>query len=511
MPQRSYRANLTAAEYPMLSTLQGRNVIIPDIDQNFSRQLSSPKNKDRDVGIAQPYYMHNVMPTDAGVISVGYNTDVLPPLDTDNTFTDATLIRDSFENVGYFVNTSSGRNYVFTPASLRWIRTVNISPIAGGLVTIAHVNGQSYIFFAGAGCYTYDFFFNRMVPVTLTALNISGILGICASSGYLIAWTNTQVYWSSTIDPTDFTPSLNTGAGGGAVQNTKAAITCCLPCNGGFIIYTKRNAVAATYTNNLQYPFNYQENIGAGGLDNPNLAAFEGNSTDIYAYTTNGLQEISINNASIIFPQVTDFLAGEEFEDVNDITLQFTHQYLTAPMKKKVTIVSNRYFIISYGVVSLTHAIVYDLSLQRFGKVKIPHVDCFEFIYPSTAVVDTPRKSIGFMQQDGTVKVLSLSYNTANSFGVMFIGKYQLDRNHYTQIQQIDIESVQVGSNFTVTPYYTLDGYNTNKGTISLAQSVNEHRRYNCRVTGLNHTIAFSGSFQAHCMVIKFNTAGDIR
>lgn len=508
----SYRANLTAAEFPLLSEFQGRTVIVGNYDQNFSRQANSPRNKDRDIGIPQAYYMHNVIPTDAGFTSVGYQTIVNSPADNDNAFTDGSVIRDSNGNVGIFVATSTGRCYVLPSIGTGWLRTTDLSPLTtSDFITIAYVNGQTYIYFGRLGCYQYNFATNVMDAVTLTSLTANTILGITASNGYMIAWTKTTVLRSSTIDPTDFTPSLVTGAGGGGIQEIKADITVCLAQNSGFVIYSKANAVAALFTGNVQYPFNYREIGGSGGLANLNLAAYDGNSTNHYAWTTNGLQEVSLAVATAIFPQLTDFIAGSQFEDFDESTYTFNENMLSAPMVKKFAIIANRYLIVSYGVTTLTHALLYDVALARWGKLKIPHVDCFEYKYPSSDVVDAPKRSIAFLQADGTVKVVTMAYNTTGSSGVLVLGKFQFDRAHHITLQEIHLESVSTGSSLAVKVLTTIDGLNYTQKTTTLAVDNTTYRKYNCRATGLNHSIVLTGAFNANSLVLGYSVTGKPR
>lgn len=511
MATNKYRANLTSAMFPMLSELQGQNIIISNIDQNFSRQVSSSKDKDRDVGIPQVYYCHNVVPTDAGFISTSYLPILTQPADTDGTFSDVFLIRDSANNVGYLCNTSSGRNYIFTSTSSGWLRTTDKAPAAGKIVSTAYVNGVTYIYFGGVGCYKYNFATNTLDAVALTALTAANIGGVTAAFGYLIAWTDTNIAWSSTIDPTDFTPSLVTGAGGGPVQQIKGPITVCAPHGVGFIIYTKANNVCGFYTGNSQLPFTFKELVASGGVSNFSMVAFDANSTDHWAYTTSGLQAINPQQTQVVFPQVTDFLAGSQFEDFDEQTMQFTLQVLGTPMKKKLTSISDRYLVISYGVNSLTHALLYDFALGRWGKLKFAHVDCFEYIAPSPDVVETPRRSIGFIDAYGNVSVLAMSYDTAASQGLLIAGKYQHDRNYYIELQEIHFENVKAGANFNVRVLSSLNGTTTTSSVAALAEAAGLYRRYNVRKSGVNHSLILQGGFHASSMELKFIDAGRVR
>lgn len=505
MRQLNYRANLTSPDFPLLTDLQGATVIIPGVDQNYYK-------RDQDAAIPQIYYMHNIIPTDVGVCSVAYNEIIKPPLDSDGTFKDIYLMRDELENSIYLAVTMSGRNYILYDVNIGWVRIADKSPAAGAFVTTAHVNGVTYVCYGKVGTFKYNSTTKQLVEVTLKGLDKTKILGVCASSGYMIAWTATSVAWSSTIDPTDFTPSLATGAGGQSIQEAKAEIVCCVPQNGGFIVYTKRNAVSMSYSGNAQYPFTGNEIIGAGGLATPAHVAFDGNSTNHCAYTTAGLQEISMNSANIIHPQVTDFLAGSQFEDFDETTVTFIINNIATAMVKKISVIANRYLVISYGRDQLTHALYYDIGLGRWGKLKLQHVDCFEYFYPSSGVVDTPRKSIGFLQFDGSMKVSTLSYDTTGSYGVMICGKYQLDRNRYLDMQSITLESVKANNILNIRLLTSSDGKNINRITTPTPGiDRGTLRQFNCRAHGMNHSFLISGAFHAHGLELKFNDGGAVR
>jgi hypothetical protein len=511
MTQLAYRANLTSAGIPFLSELQGRTVIVPSIDQNFSRQLSSPKDKDRDIGIPQVYYCHNAVPTDAGFISVSYLSIVGPPADSDGTFSNVFELRDSADNKAYLVNTVSGRNYILLSTGSGWMRTTDMAPAAKGIVSTAYVNGVTYIYFGSIGCFKYNFGTNTLDPVVLTALNAATTLGVTASNGYMIAWNINAIAWSSLLDPTDFTPSLVTGAGGGPVQQIKAAITCCLVHQAGFVIYTKVNAVMAGYTGNTQFPFALRELVGCGGVASFDTVSFDTNTTDHIAYTTNGLESVSANGSQPIFPVVTDFIAGSQFEDFNETTQQFIVTVLGSPMQKKLTVIANRYLIFSYGINSLTHALYYDSTLARWGKLKIPHVDCFEYKVLDPSVVETPRRSIGFLQADGSLKVVALSYDTAASYGVLVLGKYQYQRLYYTTLLQVDFENVKTGANFNVSGMVSLDGTNTTNYTFTPTITSGLLRQFKARKTGQSHSLVITGGFHANSLELKFCTNGAVR
>jgi hypothetical protein len=508
MTQVVYRANLTAAEFPLLSEFQGRSIIVPAQDQNFSRQLTSQRNKDKDVGLPQMYYGHNVIPTDAGFSSVGYLPVGMAPQVADAAFTGIFSIRDVNENVGYFAYTSTGNCYVLLAANTPWLKTTSVAPLAGLSVSTARINGHTYIYFGGVGCYEYTFATNVLTPVTLTPANI---LGIVAANGFMLAWTATALLNSSTIDPTDFTPSIITAAGGGGIQDAKAAITCVVPHSAGVVIYTKKNAVVGFYTGNNQYPFKYKEIVSSGGVATADVVSFDANTSDHYAYTTSGLEAISAQTSAVIFPQVTDFLAGSQFEDFDETTLTFTNTTLASPMLKRVTVIADRYLILSYGINELTHTLYYDFAMERWGKLKVTHVACFEYSLISPNVVEAPRRSVGFLQADGTVKVLVMSYNTTGSYGVMVLGKYQFERGKYLSLNKVELENIRISDGFTMSLLSSVDGKTNIQKPLVLDYAVNNFRRYKCRSSGINHSLVFAGAFNASSLELSFTEDGNIR
>ncbi len=512
MAQVEYRANLTAAEFPLLSEFQGRSVIIPGPDQNFSRQLTSTRNKDKYIGIPQAYYGHNIIPTDSGFASVAYQTVGTPPVVDDAFFTSVFLVRDASENTALLGITSSGNCYVLLAANSAWLKTTSVAAGVGG-VTVAHVNGVSYIYFGSVGCYTYNFTTNVLDAVVLTALTAANILGLCAASGYLCAYTKTDLLYSSSVSVTDFTPSLITGAGGGSVQETKANITCVLPHAVGLVIYTKKNAVVGFYTGNAQAPFRYVEIKGSGGVSSLDVVSYDANTTDHYAYTTNGLETIGSQVASVVFPQVTDFLAGSQFEDFDETTCVFTQTAIVSgTMLKKLTLISDRYLVISYGINEYTHALLYDLGLERWSKFKITHTDCFEYSIISSTITETPRRSIGFLQKDGTVKIVLMSYDVTGSYGVLVLGKYQYERNQYLELQHVELENIKTTAGFSCTVLSSLDGKNASiNPNFALTYSSGNFRTYSGRAIGVNHSLVFAGAFHVNSLELKFIEAGTVR
>lgn len=513
MGQIVYRANLNAQSFPFVSEYGGNSIIMKQYDQNTiqTAAIQQSNDLDKDLGIPQIYYGHNIMPVAQGIQAIHYDQLVTTYQFNSTMFNEIFLLRDASENKAYFVHGNDGQNYILTQVTSFWVK-INSVGATGVNTTTAYVSGETYIYFAGSGCYKYVFASNTLVPVTLNGLNLLTILGITSANGYLIAWSSNAIAWSSTIDPTDFVPSLITGAGGGSVEAARGLITYCLPQLLGFIVYTTDNAVAVIYSGNARFPFTFREIVASGGLNDQSLVAFDGNTSNHYAYTTAGLELISMQGATIVFPELTDFISGSYFEDFDETTNIFTTTSLSSIMLKKVTSISDRYLILSYGITELTHAIVYDSALKRFGKLKITHRDCFEYKLLTPIQTETPKSSIAFLQKDGTVKLLNFSNSLKDStpVSVLILGKYKFIRTRTIQLDEILLENIKAGDFFSLQVFTSYDGKSV--GLISSPTPLDVEnklvRKYGCRVTGENHSLVLKGGFYLVSLELTFNIHG---
>lgn len=505
MPQITYRGNLSSKTFPFVAENFGRTIIVPQYDHTYVKHALDPQDPDKDVGIPQLYYCHNVMPHSAGVQSVGY-TQLIPGLLVVSDFASIYTLRDSLDNKAYLGIKLNGDLYVSNGTGGGWIFKQTVA--AGKLITVAYVAGVTYIYVANTGCYKYDFSSGTFVSVTLAGIIAANVIGICTSFGYLIAWTSSYISWSSTLDPTDFNPSISTGAGGGAVESARGAINYCIPHNLGFVVGTANNCVIALFQNNVNYPFQFREIVNSGGMTSLELVDTDPNSSNLYAYTTSGLQLISSTQTQTVFPEVTDFISGRYFEDFDDVTKTFSTVALSAPLKKKLAIVADRYLIMSYGIAELTHALVYDFAFKRFGKLKFTHVDCFDYQIPTGAILETPRQSLAFMDKTGAVSIVDFSIASPDSNGTAILGKYQFARSRLLQLDKVVIESVRPTQQFELTVMPALDGKNLSLSTPYLSYSSGLTREYQCRDIGQNISLLVQGGFVLDSIVLTFNIDG---
>lgn len=514
--QKHYKIDITEGDFPMLSEQQTRTVMIS------GRNASPPAGEKP--GVA---YIHNMMPSRYGYDSVGYEVEI-PPIDGLSDLNSVKDIRDITAISGspcYITWDSQGRMYAMRYFDLKWKRVPSTTnppteetKFNSADVTTATVNGLTYIFYKRLGCFIYHAFNNYLEPVELTGLDVSTILGLVAGNGYLVAYSLQEIAWSSTLLPTDFAPSQITGAGGGAVQEIDGYIRFAVPHSLGFFLYCTNNVVAATTTGQASSPFKFRKISDAKGCTNLDYVAYEANSAVQIAYTKAGLQTLGAQEANTIFPAVTDFLAGRRYEDFDEETLEFLTLNLTddVRMQKKVKYVSARYLAISYGVRGkFSYILIYDNSLQRWGKLKVEHVDVFEF---NGKQLEAAKESIGVLLKDGTILSVDFSVHE-ESKGVLMFSRVQETRGRWITLLGVTIENVSQfletseveGKTFKVYDYASLDGkkdYLRQEGTpLYVGGNV---RDFGFMQTGINHAILCMGQFNCVTAQLSYTTNGKL-
>jgi hypothetical protein len=526
MAQIRYRANLSAKDWVFMAQGWGRSVIMKQYDQNFSRQIVSPTDPDKDIGIPQIFYCHNVMPAAQGFQSVGY----LPNVDAGvhvGTFpyqivdvpgtSGGSQSKLMFALQTNSVNETNYDVYFWTENNTSWVYLQTITLpyhfYNRDLITSAFIDGVLYVYIPQTGCYQLSAG-PILTSVTLTGLTAGSVLGILESFGYMIAWGNAGVYWSSTLTPTDFTPSLITGAGGGSVEGSQGDVWMCVPHIFGFIVFSSRNCVSAVYSGNSRYPFNFRKIIGGGGISQNQypLAAIDAESGNVYAWTTAGLQLISVTQAQVVFPELANYLSGSRFEDFNDTLVQFAYtDGVPGFINRQLTVVSQRYLCISYGILNTSiptysHVMVYDMAMKRWGKLKFTHLQVLE--YPNTYFSEfTSRSNLGLMDTSGTIWNVDFEF-AASSGGTMILGKYQHSRDRLITLEQIDIDFVQNANNLNVYDMVTFDG-KTFQAPVEIPAIANTNApQYATRLSGMNHSLIFQGIFTLDSLMLTYHTNG---
>ena len=485
MAQSQYRADLSKVSFPLLSEEQGRTL------------LGGARNESAEDNLPSIYYGHNIMPTDKGVQSIGYLG-----------IASAAPVGANLADVRTVYSETKERTLLAIGVDTYRLNAGVWQVVTGGTtspandITIGKVNGISYIFDKQSACYTYDSVGNSYTPVTLTGVALPNTLGVVASSGYLMTYTEDAIAWSSTIDPTDFTPSPVTGAGGGVVAGLGGKIQFVLPIATGVLIYTETNVISGAYTGNVQYPFKFREVSNSKGGITLDMVAYEQNAANHFAYTSAGFQTLVAQKADTLLPDVTDFLSGLRFEDFDEGTGLLVTENLAAPMLKKIKYIASRYLVISYGKTSFTHAIIYDTALSKLGKLKITHTDCFDYVGDQA---DSAKESLAFLLPDGSAQVVDFA---TNSSGVVIVGKFQERRSRLLTLLKVEVENIGAADTCTLDSLYTLDGKNVIKKAGLNTYAVGLARSYSFRVTGINHSLSFIGKFNLTSLLLIYKIAG---
>jgi len=547
MAKQRFKGALNSATLPMISVLQTRTVVQPQLDINV-RTPRNPNNTEgyTDYSIPQVLYVENAVPSGEGFTSVSFETEVLG-VPGASSFDQAIILRDADEN-NFVLSPAGGLNYIYTKGGA-WVSETPITIAPGSLITRAYVNGRTFVCYEGQGIYEYDTGTQTYIHRTITGLADADVRGIGSSSNYLLAFGKLVVNWSSLVDPLDFVPSLTTGAGNAIPQDVKGEITAVLGISGGYIVYTAKNAVAGVYTNNSRAPFTFKEVNNAGGIDTYEQVTSEQNAGPHFAWTTSGLQKITIQGAEPISAEVNDFLAGRMWESYDFATHELTQHYSSSPeFKVKLTYISSRWLIISYGTGSnfglYNYALVYDTILKRYGKIKLDHVDAFFYPYPVGAEQLTyeelagqsyadlqigynqllgwsgenplSKSAVAFLQADGTVRLMKMAYHKQqDTQSVVIFGKFQMVRASMMTMQQFDLESVAPRSSYPEPEYKvyvatSYKGYAIDKvEEMRLLSYVPGHGRYAKRSAGLNFNVIVEGTFSLTAYMMEVTLDGD--
>lgn len=527
MAQTSYKVNTKESEFAYLSEDQTRTVISASGLEGGRENLP---------GIA---YCHNVVPTERGIQSVNYKPLAAAIVGLTGKVVDVRVIYSLQRNQFYLAFCDDGAVYRLDPGFTFRI-WVLVSPAAfpgvpsydKDLRSEGRVNGVTYMYYPqfqvepGSGnavAYYYDDILEDFVAVEMDGTDWDSVLGIAGSSGYLIAFTALAMAWSSTLNPLDFVPSQVTGAGGGDVANIAGNIKFCVPNSLGVIFYTNANAVAATYTGNVQYPFKFREVADSKGGINHDRIAYEANSEPQFSFTKGGIQSVTSRSAETILPALTDFLTGRRIETLNTDTWEYTQEDLEGfvLLAKKVKYISSRYLIFSYGKYDaflqelpiFTHAILWDTALEKPGKLLIDHVDIFEY---TEAGVEASKNTVALIQEDGTTVLLNFATHfkdeDIDDAGVVVFGKLQASRTRHMTLLGVELETIgEAEISAECVDLSSLTGardFEVTEGVSAPNSPAEAYRHYAFRKTADNHNVAVFGRFGINSFLVNYTING---
>lgn len=530
MAQEVFKALLNAATFPFAARHAHQTVLIPALDQNVKTpQAFYGEVSSADFGVPQLIYAENMMPSGEGLISTSFEEIVAAAPEGNHFFDQYIQLRDADENLVFF-SPAQGKNFIYKNATTGWVSTSPFAEATEAPVSRAYVNGRTVICYAGLGIYEYNVTTGVLDKLTLIGITDEEVLGVTQSNNYLIVNTKIAVHWSSLVDIEDFTPSLLTGAGNAIPQDVKGPITAIWGVPGGFLIFTTRNCVAATYSTNVRQPFIFREVDNCGGVSSYEQLTTETTSAKIYAWTTGGLQAITLRSAEPLYPDVSDFLAGKLWEEWDKITQTFVRARQPYDFRVKVAHVSSRYLVISYGRQNqmFDFALILDTQMKRWGKVKVRHTDAAFFTYlPSgvsktyadagvagedysdyssisyadtvqrTTLESTVKDSVAFLRANGSMVQLVMDYRNRTSNGVCVLGRYQLRRSNFCTVQTIQIDHVDPEWVLKVSIIPTIDGSEPQPAIVgTLIDQTGYTRTYGFDRACKNFTVILEGTME---------------
>jgi hypothetical protein len=536
MAKQRFKAPLNVAKFPFLYSRVSRAVLQQNLDlaprtpQAFYGNLESA-----DFNTLSLIYAENVFPIATGILSVGIKEEIQafsPPV-TD--FDQLLTLRDSDENNVLFCP-GRGKNYVYNSSSLSWESKNPFSwnPIYA-LVSKAYVNGNTFVCYESARVIRWNAATVSFDTITLTlpaGYAMLDIRGISGASNYLLAFTAVDILWSSLTNNTNFNDPVG-GSGRQIPQDLKGPITNIQPMAGGFIIYTTRNAVAAFFTNNPATPFLFKEIIGSGGVGGSNQVTGDANAAGHFTYGSSGLQLVSMQRAESVFPEASDFLVSREYESWNKDTGQVESTNLVAIQEARLVMLANRFLFISYGWTGsfYTFALVYDLSLQRWGKLRINHVDCgllpleagggklryyqlgkyssyagfgYDELVAAYGSVPPLKSGFVFLEPSGRTQIILIDSQIETSNGVAVFGRVQVTRNRKVTFQRADVDGLFSVPAPSLKLLPSENGYDRSAVVVAVPVSQSTRSvRYDARYTAENFDIAIEGRFDLSTLVIE--------
>jgi hypothetical protein len=442
MAYKSVSLDVTRAEFPFLKSLSGRTVVNAGFDE--------PKVTYNDIGII---YCENVLPIREGLQSVDYLNAVpeidipdgsyftllpyaynAPELDVPYSnlefftlsppytqyglvFSRILEIRSSGNLRAYIGITGIGTLFFVSSSSNGWVVINNggwnptQSDIDNVSVATLLVNEttETYICFPKFGIYLINIPAKLLTPIQFRAgssIQTDKVIGICSSFNYLVLHDGNQLQWSSAFDPLDFdlTKAELTGTGFGTPIGLQGKIINIISNPGGFTVYSDANAVAVDWSSNSSFPWVFRPIPNSSGIKALRNVVI-GQQNVNYAITNQGLQALVAQNATAVFPELTDFISYRTVETYDFMTNQVNEAL--GDLTFDIGYIGDRWFIFSYGlatVLTFTHAFVYDSSLKKWGKLVINHVDVLDYRLNQ---FNSSKNGLGFLLPTGEIDVIS--------------------------------------------------------------------------------------------------------
>jgi hypothetical protein len=163
--------------------------------------------------------------------------------------------------------------------------------------------------------------------------------------------------------------------------------------------------------------------------------------------------------------------------------------------------VESRYLVISYGILELTHCLVYDMSLKRWGKLKAKHVAAFNYV---NAVNDTAyaKHSLALLTKAGEINTVDFDADCEKPDSVLFIGNVQFVRGNTGSLLALEASTLN-SSNSLVSVLPSLNGKSWLPEIYPLAvDDDGKQVRYQENIPGRAFVLKFVGNFQLSSVTV---------
>lgn len=573
MAQFTFRLNVTAAQFPFISTQAGASVIANPQDTYYVRPNAfSGETADKNIGVPQLLFCENVMPVTYGTQSIGF-TNSTEPFPNGEQQADQMFYLISSVGRRYLANLNrqNGKFFIYSPEINEWklIFTLAIGP--NFYATTAIVKGRCFIYVRNTSQLIefvgFDTFSNTFSLIYMPAVggisDLTVFEGIVSANNYLIFYTAAPIYYTipdaavGTVP--DFTPSLGpTGAATETPSVLRGLTVVCLPVPDGFMIFTTTAIIAAYYSGNIRFPWSYRELDHSAPITSLDAIGVDREGYPIFAYTTGGILKLGKSSAVAQLPEATEFFGGAQYEYYDWPTHSILTRTTTTPINVGVAYVGGRWLVLSYGQGGevFTHALIWDEHLKRWGKVALLHSRVVEFFgIPSsgqgnigatyqdlldalltyqnlldanttyaelggTQFTGDPDlglqyKSLGFVSSTGVVQLVNFALaDEGDGISVAMFGRIQLTRAHRFKITDTWSENLNPGlvaaaSNLSIIA--TKDMLNTKKIVAGYVKSAENSMVHHqfANCEGWNHTLRYEGDFDLSTIVVRGTPTGN--
>lgn len=527
MPAIKQNIDMVNQSVPFSSRLRESGTYLTKLDQDQSKPI--------------PIYIEDVMP-----ITRGYTTVTkLPafatlsfPTSTEYDRTNIHIIYNQGNELTYLVE-DYGKIWIFSQTSKTWVKLYEAID-SSIQYSVFFMKGTTHIFHREMGVWKFGLTFDDFTEVVIPALGgfnpKTTVIAMASALSYLIAVTANEVYWSDPIDETQFDPAaVGSLAGATKVLALRGSVQLVLPITDGFIIYTNVNAIAATYSQNPYNPWIFKEVANSSGAFKQTHVTYKSSLPAHFLWGDYGLMQLSPDSASVIFPELTDYLGGDTIEHFDPITMEISMK-VGAELEVKLTYLNARYLALSYGEKGqvFEYILMYDMILKRWGKIKVKHKAVFNLLPPhSTGGVSFEDAELaGIVYHDweatrflellarlseanfnvGTIGILSDTNELrkidwlaedGRGEGVVIFGELAVNRNRLSAISEIELLGILDKNQVNVKVRST--HYNTSWQN---AIYVPMYDWFVATSTGKTHEIAIMGRFQLTAVVNKLTYSG---